>query len=329
MGGLPVAQWGSLERPQTIRLVEQTTAAPPSLPGQPPPERCRSDAECPPGLPGCAVEGAGWGEACGETRHCKHSLYCKSGLCEPAPECKTDSDCQSEVCSDGYCEMEQASTDEGGATGLKLNWVGLHIGGDIGIVKGDRLCALQGWDQNFRCFRSDDSLVQAPSQERPATTTEPAVPYWSTSVGTTAVFASVRVLLSYDRVVMPNLTVGGRLGIAFGGAPSEFLPYHVEARGAYWLLPLTQPGLKPYVGVAGGMAQVDAEVDAERMLTPSDPRESLRAYKRMGQGFAALCLGAVMPLNPRVGVQANINGMYMFPSTGLVIEPSIGGIVGF
>lgn len=331
LAGLPVAEWGAADRPQVIRLVEQTTAAPPSLPGQPPPQRCKSDAECPPGLPGCVAEGGGWGDSCSADARCKQGLWCKGGICEPAPPCKADSECPTGVCSEGYCQAEESPEEDEGDGAFKKNWIGLHLAVDVGIIKGDRLCALQGWDQNFRCYNDQNQLLMAPAYESGPTSDNPdPYPYWSTSVGTTPVLASLRVLLSYDRAVMPNLTVGGRLGLAFGGAP-DFFPYHIEARAAYWILPLSRPGIKAYVGVGGGMAEVDAKIDALLVKTRADlgSPEPYSAYKRMGQGFVALSLGGVYPLGPKVGVQANINGMYMLPSTGLVIEPSVGGIVGF
>jgi hypothetical protein len=329
-GGVGVARWGGPDQPHVIRLVEQTTVAPPSLPGQPPPERCKSGGECPPGFPGCMPEGSGWGEACSKTQRCKHGLSCKNGLCEPAAECESDTDCATGTCSGGYCEDQQEGDQEEGATGTpKKNWIGLHVGADIALVSGQDVCSPQGWNDNFRCY---DTVAnqQLPVPILPA-------PYDSTSVSTTAVYASTRVLLSFDRVLTDNITIGARVGMGFGGSP-EFRAYHVEARGAYWFTPLDTPGLEPYVGVAGGMAQVDAGVDAWRIEalpagtapeTPLPAPVSYRAYKLMGQAFAALNAGAVLPIGPSLGLQANVDLMLMFPSSGVVIEPSLGGIVGF
>jgi hypothetical protein len=321
-GGVGVAKWGSPDKPHVIRLVEQTSAAPPSLPGQPPPERCKSGGECPPGFPGCMPEGVGWGEACSKTQRCKHGLTCKNSLCEPAAECESNSDCASGTCSGGYCEDEQESTEEGGTGKPRLNWIGLHIAGDIAILSGNNLCAKEGWDDNFRCY---DTVT---NQQLAASILD--APLWSTSVSTTAVYATTRVLLSYDRVVTPNITLGARVGMGFGGSP-EFRAYHIEARGAYWLVPLDQPGLEPYVGLAGGMAQVDAGVDARRQDAAGEQiiETSYNAYKLMGQAFVALSGGAVLPIGPSLGLQANVNVMILFPSSGFVIEPSLGGIVGF
>ncbi|MBN1605133.1 MAG: hypothetical protein JW940_00795 [Polyangiaceae bacterium] len=328
-GGIGVAQWGGPDQPHIIRLVEQTTAAPPSLPGQPPPERCKSGGECPPGFPGCMPEGSGWGEACSKTQRCKRGLTCKNSLCEPAAECETGSDCASGICSGGYCEDEQAAEEEGATGASRKNWIGLHIAGDIAMIGGDNVCSAQGWNDNFRCY---DTV----NNQQLAVPNLPA-PYYSTTVSTTAVYATTRVVLSFDRVVTPNITLGGRIGMGFGGSP-EFRGYHVEARGAYWLVPLDKPGIEPYVGLAGGMAQVDAGVDAFRIEalpegsppdTPAPEPVPYHAYKLMGQAFVALSGGAVLPIGTSLGLQANVNMMVLFPSSGFVIEPSLGGIVGF
>jgi hypothetical protein len=320
--GTGVAKWGSPDQPHVIRLVEQTTAAPPSLPGQPPPERCKSGGECPPGFPGCMPEGVGWGEACSKAQRCKHGLTCKNNLCEPAPECESNSDCATGICSGGYCEDEQESTAEGGTGKPRLNWIGLHVAGDIAVISGKNICSSEGWDDNFRCYDTTNNQ-QLPASLLPA-------PVWSTSVSTTAVYATTRVLLSYDRVITPNITLGARVGMGFGGSP-EFRAYHVEARGAYWLVPLDKPGFEPYVGLAAGMAQVDAGVDAIRQDSVGEQviQTPYNAFKLMGQAFVALSGGAVLPIGPSLGLQGNLNMMILFPSSGFVIEPSLGGIVGF
>ena len=43
-----------------------------------------------------------------------------------------------------------------------------------------------------------------------------------------------------------------------------------------------------------------------------------------GGGF-----GALYNINQRYGIQLNVNTMLMFPTTGFVLEPSLGGVVAF
>jgi hypothetical protein len=330
--GSPVAQWSGPDRPTVVNLVEQTSAPPPSLPGEAAPERCKSDVECPPGLPGCAPEGGGgWGDSCTPAEPCKLGLYCKAGLCEPAPECTDDGDCESGVCAEGYCKMDEGGEDV--STGFKKNWIGLHIAGDVGVISGTKVCGRSGWQDDFRCYDPSGNLVYAPGMPDPI---------WTNDVSTAPAYATTRVLASYDRAITPNITVGLRAGLAFGGAPQEFFPYHAEIRGTFWFVSLAKQSLRPYVSAGGGMAQIDAPVhdvyilrateDAPEGVYDQNPDGStmaFTAYKRMGQGFAAIALGAVLPVGTMYGLQLNINGMYMLPSSGLVIEPSLGFLVGF
>ena len=55
---------------------------------------------------------------------------------------------------------------------------------------------------------------------------------------------------------------------------------------------------------------------------------TLDAYKKLGQGFAAAGGGAVYALTPKMGLQLNLNIMFMLPSSGQVFEPSLGFVMG-
>src|SRR6185503_8687180 len=79
--------------------------------------------------------------------------------------------------------------------------------------------------------------------------------------------ATTRILVGYDRVFGGNFEVGARVGYAFGGGPKApegngFFPFHAEARVAYVFGsdPFSRKGIRPYVNVSGGLAQVDAKL---------------------------------------------------------------------
>jgi hypothetical protein len=139
-----------------------------------------------------------------------------------------------------------------------------------------------------------------------------------------------------------------------GGTP--FLPIHAEVRGTFWILPLTAKPFRAYVSLGGGMAQVDAKVSiperdcADTLESPPwdtangtfpecragdssfDWREleetPIDAWKKMGQGFVTGALGGVYAFKDNMGVQLNINFMYMLPASGFVMEPSLGFVYG-
>ena len=45
---------------------------------------------------------------------------------------------------------------------------------------------------------------------------------------------------------------GARVGIAFGGAPKDFNPMHLEGRISYWFGGVADAGLRGYVTAGGG-----------------------------------------------------------------------------
>jgi hypothetical protein len=142
-----------------------------------------------------------------------------------------------------------------------------------------------------------------------------------------------------------------------GGTP--FLPVHAEVRGSFWFLPLNAKFLRAYVAIGGGMAQVDARVSvperdcADTLLANNMewneaedgsfadcrsgdlsfdwrklPETKIDAWKKMGQGFGTVAVGGMLAFTPNLGAQINFNFMYMLPASGIVMEPSLGFVMG-
>jgi hypothetical protein len=125
-----------------------------------------------------------------------------------------------------------------------------------------------------------------------------------------------------------------------------FFPFHVEARVSYYFPKngITSRGFRPYVHAGGGLAEVDAKVtvpiqdcslletDAQRFacsegtIDPSQlpAEQDLDGWKKLGKQFITLGGGVNYGIGERLGIQLNLNLMYMLPSTGLVLEPSLG-----
>lgn len=265
--GDPAGTAGSMKEPYRVPIKNEIEGDAPSLPGKKPPEECAAKEDCPPGLPGCpdAKGGGGgkrgekgWGATCEQTEECQSGLICLNGTCE-------------EDKGDGG-DTEKPS-------GKKIkNIVGLYGQLDLLLISGgDRVCT--GNDPSFACFYSSDPSKQfygLPSSKK----------------GTNGIqggfgFAGARVMLAYDRQILDNLglTVGARVGFAFGG-PSEpsnevfpydtdavgtqtqhvkasgFLPIHAEARATYVFGQgaLEKGKFRPFVFIGGGLAQVNASV---------------------------------------------------------------------
>ena len=140
-------------------------------------------------------------------------------------------------------------------------------------------------------------------------------------------------------------------GLVIPGTEEEgtkFFPFHIEIRGTYVFRKngITSRGFRPYVHAGGGIAEVDAKVTVpiqDCSLLPSDAQrlacsagaldqaaldslqeQNLDGWKKLGKQFITVGGGVNYGIGDRLGVQLNLNLMYMLPSTGLVIEPSLG-----
>jgi hypothetical protein len=356
-GGETLGSWGTKNKPIEMNLAENVAAEPPSFDGEAPPERCQAKEECPPDFPGCDDKKGGggtvdWGGACENSSECKSGLLCTNNVCETAPSCSSDADCETGSCIDGKCAV--GGGDEPGPTGpFKRHWVGIHVAQDIAIIGGSDVCTPNAQaNENFACFYEGGEEPFA------------GLPFPGTGIQTGTVVATTRFLLSYDFAFSPNLTLGARAGYAIGGGPpaaggTKFLPVHAEGRATYWFgrNALGKAGLRPYVAIGGGMAQVDAKVkvtvkdcnvDAAAGASPLDggtPIEQciapsanfdqtqmqdvkLDAYKKLGQGFVTGAAGLAYAFSEKMALQLNVNFMYMLPSSGAVIEPSLGFTMG-
>src|SRR5690606_32610062 len=123
--------------------------------------------------------------------------------------------------------------------------------------------------------------------------------------------AQVRLLLSYDFLFNPKMSVGLRAGYALLGAPTDFVPIHAEARFTYWFLGNDQPGLRPYVHAGGGYADVQGMVVRPGVVTCNPPGSQncetwdIQIYQRTGPFFGMIGGGAVYAFSKNMGLQLN------------------------
>ena len=338
--------WRLDPKPIEFAASESSKAAPPSYPGEAAPARCSAKEECPPDFPGC---GAGvkhgnkdWGQACDNSTECKEGLQCGDGTCEAAPSCETNADCESGICSDNKCSVGDAGGAPHGK--LKKNWLGLHFAQDIAIIGGTDVCSDDARkNQGFSCFpEGTDTEYQGQ-------------PFPGAGISSGTVIATRRLLVSFDHAFTPNITLGARVGFAFSGGPpangNKFLPFHGELRVSYWFgkSPLAKKGLRPYVHLGGGIAQVDGRVkvtvaDCEPIMNNNvynacvkgDPSVKaattgvpMDVWRKMGQEFITAGGGAMYAFTENIGAQLNLNLMIMLPTSGVVLQPSIGAVYGF
>jgi hypothetical protein len=356
-GGDVAATSGSKEDPTIIDVVSESSADPPTFPGEEPPQRCSIDQMGGEGG-GAGGESKGgscgaWGAPCGENNCCETGLTCTNGTCESA-QCESDSDCKNGgTCTDGKCEGGDEESEEGDKKGVKpykKNLIGLHVGWDLASVSSDNACSSAAHGDHFACFYGGGVTYQG----------DPT-PSAAGKIAGGFAPATVRIMASYERL-FGSLGVEGRLGFAFNGGDkptggTAFVPVHVEVRGKWWLLgekAFGKRGLRPWLHLGAGFAQIDARVGVDvgdcsvlkngqpnpqhdaclQQATLKDAQKygafvrHLTAQKQLGQEFATAGGGIMYALGENHGFVLNLNFMVPFPSTAFVIEPSLGYVVG-
>lgn len=243
----------------------------------------------------------------------------------PAARCADRADCPPGIPGCGKEQPIDEPPPQDTAT-FKKNWVSLAFQQDwLGLSGAKNTCS---GGNEYTCF--DSETFYAP------------IPY-DKSGGELAggiAFATSRILVGYDRIFGKNISAGVRVGFAFGGGPqapegAAFVPVHAEARAAYWFGkdPFTRTGIRPYVTIGGGLAQVDASVQVTVYTTEqdfiNDKRQLLDAWKKSGTVFFGAGGGAMYAIKPNTGPIAELRLMQLFGSSGTAVSASVGYAHGF
>jgi hypothetical protein len=236
--GDPVASSGDPKRPFLVPIKNEITTEAPHFPGKAPPKSCE-ETDCPPGLPGCHTkeeEGGGGGEA--EQTESEG----EKGAAETAP----------------YARI----------------WVGASLAIDfLSVPRGTDLCRLDPMTAepansgNYYC--TDPSGADFPAHNSAGgMLNSNLVPGEAGNVDGGIGIGNVRVMLSGDYAVLPNILAGLRFGYVFNAytgsaAVSDGRAFgpklHIEARGTYLYgrEPLRRAGFVP-MGFAGlGFSEFD------------------------------------------------------------------------
>jgi hypothetical protein len=263
-------------------------------------------------------------------------------------QCVDDKDCGADqTCSSNECIAKGDTTappDEKKGE-LRRAWLSAWVAPNLAMVSGDNVCTGGGAEGHFVCQRDDGTKYGGTPLAGQANNVN-----FGFGVG------PVALGLGFDYLVGTSVTVGGRLGFAIGGATADeasFMPIHVEARGAYYFTnnPFASTGVRPYVFLGAGAAQVDVPVDVqvvedgdacgaenpEDFNSPcaddypfaSERVQTLQAYKQAGLGFAALGFGvAFAPADP-IAIHVGLRGGITFPVLVPTVAPELAFAVGF
>lgn len=313
-----VGRVGRSNAPMTIRLVEQSKAPAPAFPNKEPPARCYEKTECPPEMLGTAAcpgtkasasAKRAWGASCTSSEQCQTDLECLNGSCESPPKCETAKDCpEGAECSDGLCRTPSPEELAERLGPPKHHWFGLHFGADLMVMReADGVCLPDGAGQTedskrYACYQAGNPYTGVPNTSR------------SGHLSSGLRFATVRALMSYE-YAFGRLLVGGRLGWAFLGAPKDFSPIHVEARGFYSLRrDVFNKNFRPYLGLAAGYAQVDASGTVTVTDCNNDPATLTTCRNATGAAADGLTVsqGGNPPLARALALNAYRSGTRFF-----------------
>lgn len=239
----------------------------------------------------------------------------------PPSQCSDASDCPPDFPG---CESKDSLSkgDRKSSGPERRNWIGLGIQQDFLVLGGTK--GVCDGAAGYTCFRSNDAYYDV----TPLSTANGEVA-GGVSIATT------RLLLAYDRVIADNWTIGARAGYAFGGGPtapggSAFLPAHAELRGAYYFgkVPFERHGLRPFIQVSGGLAQIDTEISVktydDRQSFDSSKTTQLNAWRKSGTEFASLGGGVAYALASQHAIIAEVRFMQMFGLSGSGLSLDVG-----
>ncbi len=349
----PLERLGSRDRPIVFQVVEKSEEPPPSLPGEPAPDKCVATAYCPEemiGTPACdALQGGPSAPTkdtnCEESKDCDLGMECVEGSCRAPGICTKDADCP----DDGICQAGLCTERPGGG---RRDWFGLHFGTDFASLGGaDDVCRSPPGE--YACFDGSDTYEGTPHPGSGGTVAG------GLHIGT------MRAMMSYERFLLENVSLGVRFGFAFSGAPDGFFPLHFEGRGTYYFGDVTKgrSSFVPYVAAGFGLAQVDTRVEVQMVDCkpesvdacqdtqgvndgliddPADPNDdadtarltTLSAYKSLGKVFATISPGVMVSFSKELSGVANVGVLLMTEerrSTSIILnlQPSLGLVLGF
>jgi len=152
-----------------------------------------------------------------------------------------------------------------------------------------------------------------------------------------AIAGTMRILLGFDRVVHPHLSLGVRVGSVVSGkalvlpTDNAVLSYHGEARVAVWFGPdvFSRAGVRPYLFLSGGFAESDGRIVVDFKVPGDANTYKLDAWKRSGHTFVSPGFGIQAAVTKSTGPMAEIRYMQYFSPNVPVIAAQLGWAVGF
>jgi hypothetical protein len=261
---------------------------------------------------------------CPDPAECPPGLPgCPSVEVERVP-CEQDRDCEGGLrCDwDGFC----------GEDPRRRNWFGIELGQSAGMVEAQGACSVTSQEnRGYGCYRQRDGAIYT---GRPVYSSEPL------ALGP----APTRVLLSYERLLFYNTSLGIRLGYAIAGSgptlpgAAEFVPYSGELTARYWFGhdPFARAGLRAYLMVGSGFVEHDIETELTVREDPNAPytqggndlEQTLRVWKRAGDAFISFGAGVMYPFTESFAAVFEVSACQAFPFSATLLTGNAGLRVG-
>jgi hypothetical protein len=151
--------------------------------------------------------------------------------------------------------------------------------------------------------------------------------------------ADLRFLIGYDRVLGQNFMLGGRFGVAILQSPAVTgttapMPFHGEAHVLYYFgdSPFMSRSIRPFVGIAGGVAEVDGKVSVvyydDHVGYETNKQGTLDVWRKTGPGFVAATGGFGIPFGSFM-LNVELRFPYLFPYSGFAPSLAAGLAYGF
>ncbi|HYJ11634.1 MAG TPA: hypothetical protein VEX18_21575 [Polyangiaceae bacterium] len=198
-------------------------------------------------------------------------IYTDAGGIKQEPEVEEE--------DDGDAAEDEAARQAAVEAAMPRNWVSLGFQQEIVLHESrSSVCS----SAEYECFVGNASY---PSAIAPGT---------GNTLDTGVGLGTRRVLLGYERLLFGRLTLGGRVGFAFGGRPNAtigvspgFNPLHAEVRASYWFgqpPPFQRKGPRFFAGLSGGLGEVN---DSAPVILTSAAGQSRQvdAWRKTGMLF--------------------------------------------
>jgi hypothetical protein len=147
----------------------------------------------------------------------------------------------------------------------------------------------------------------------------------------------VRVLLTFDYALSPNLLVGARAGYVFNSYPGKaaphFAPLHLEGRATYLFgnAPLTRPSFAFMVFGGLGVAPFDGHESTKVAFTNGTATQTMDVWLTGGPFYFVLGPGLRWQVNSRIAATAAVRVNIAVGSGGVLptFGPELGVLYGF